>query len=215
MIAECSLLVEIIQVLIMSEAIKRQDTFKEKLLLCIFACIFLVLAIVLPFRLPLWGSAAVLFVGIISLVCASLLFCRLFKAFAETDTHRVFTPMIQCGIGMVFVVFNMLFYSELFSAFTGVSFLSNDYVCFYSNIIIGVLLILATRAKRIFVYQLVHIILFSFLGSLSLCFSDRLYVNVALYVLFFYVVFQVVMSDKKLAAGIRKAMKHRQTIKRL
>jgi len=44
-----SLLVELIQVLIMSEAIKRQDTFKEKLLLCIFACIFLVLAIVLPF----------------------------------------------------------------------------------------------------------------------------------------------------------------------
>lgn len=186
---------------------ERKMSIIKTLFLCVFGCICFALAAIIPVHLSLLVSLTVLVGCLFFFACFSLLFCKMFNAFVETEKHRVLFPRVQCAIGIGFVILNMVFFSNAFSLVTGIAFYSYDNVCYYSNFVIGVLLILATRAKKIFTFQLVHIILIPVLVALSLSYSERYYVNVFIYVLTFFSIFHVILSDKGLTAKLRKQLR--------
>lgn len=181
--------------------------YAKKILLCLMLCVCCILSIGITIRLNLLFSIIIFLACLFSFVGVSLLFCSMFKPFVETEKHQVLFPKIQCAIGIVFVVINMIFYSNALSSFIEFSFLSNDYVCYYSNLLIGMLLILATRVKKIGLFQLIHVIILPVLFALSLSFSERYYVDIVIYVLILFSIFHVVISDKRVVTKFHNTMK--------
>ena len=178
------------------------------IILCTLSCACSILIILNQMYIMFWVSLIILFGCLFTFLGVSLLFCNIFKPFVETETHLILFPQIQCVIGVLFVLANMLFYSNVLSSFLGIRFFPHDYVCYYANLIIGVLLILATRTKRIIHFQLVHIIILPIFFVMSLSFSERVYLDVAIYILLSFSIFHAVMSDKRIVSKFQKTMKN-------
>lgn len=173
-------------------------------IICISGCVMLLVFFLLNILdINLYVSSIILLCNVIIMIWYSIFLNQKYDTFHETELHRIFLPQLQMIISVCLVILDLFSYSNVLRKLVRIDFSAYDFIAYISLMVIGCSLYASTKMKKIIHTHVFYYLVIPFFSFVVISFATYEHIKISIVLVFFYVVYQSVMSDKNSFTKIR------------